>query len=69
MRHSHVPQVIGKKSVEFLIYTLAAVSMGFVWLKPKKERLAFGLLFGSFVLSMVLYLIGSWGALLSYWNV
>lgn len=34
--------MIGEKSVEFLIYTLAAVSMGFVWLKPRRERLAFG---------------------------
>lgn len=55
--------------MEFLIYTMAAVSMGFVLFKPRKERLAFGLLFSSFVLSMVLYIIGSWGALLSYWNV
>ena len=55
--------------MEFLIYGMATVSMGFVLFRPRKERLAFGLLFGAFVVSMVLYLIGSWGALLSYWNV
>ena len=55
--------------MEFLIYAMATVSMGFVLLKPKKEKLAFGLLLGSFGLSVILYLIGSWGALLSYWNV
>ena len=55
--------------MEFLIYTMAAVSMAFVLFKPQWEKWAFGLLVGSFALSAALYLIGSWGALLSYWNV
>ena len=55
--------------MEFLIYTMAAVSMALVLFKPALEKWAFGLLTGSFAISAALYIIGSWGALLSYWNV
>lgn len=55
--------------MEFLIYSMAAVSMGFVLFKPEKEKWAWGLLLSSFIISAGLYIIGSWGALLTYWNV
>ncbi|MDO5729467.1 MAG: hypothetical protein Q4P71_07585 [Actinomycetaceae bacterium] len=55
--------------MEFLIYLIAAVSIGLVLLKPTREKLAFRLLMTSFLMSVALYTIGSWGALLSYWNV
>lgn len=55
--------------MEFLIYSMATVSMIFVLAKPQWEKWAFGLLASAFGLSAVLYIIGSWGALLSYWNV
>lgn len=55
--------------MEFLIYIIAAVAIALVLFKPAREKLAFRLLMTSFLASVALYIIGSWGALLSYWNV
>ena len=55
--------------MEFLIYMMAAVSVIFVLVRPAWEKWAWRLLLGSFILSAALYVIGSWGSLLTYWNV
>jgi hypothetical protein len=43
--------------MEFLIYTIAALSAYLVLFKPKRERLAFGLLSASFAIAAAMFLI------------
>lgn len=43
--------------VEFLIYSLCAVAAYFVLFRPKREKLAFGILMGSFGVAFIMYMI------------
>lgn len=45
--------------MEFLEYLLAFLAVLLIWLKPQKEKLAFGLLIGAIVLDVVLWVIAS----------
>lgn len=43
--------------MEFLIYTMCAVAAYLVLFKPRREKLAFWLLSGSFVIAFVMHMI------------
>lgn len=43
--------------MEFLIYSLCAVAAYFVLFRPKREKLAFGILMGSFGVAFIMYMI------------
>ncbi|AEP71068.1 Hypothetical protein Cp4202_1831 [Corynebacterium pseudotuberculosis 42/02-A] len=45
--------------VEFVFYSLCAAALILVLLKPEKEKLAFGLLVGSFAFSVLMFFMAS----------
>lgn len=45
--------------MEFLEYLLAFFAVLLLWLKPQREKLAFGLLVGAVALDFVLWIVAS----------
>lgn len=45
--------------MEFLNFLIIATAAWLIWRRPQREKLAFGLLVASFLLTAILFLIGT----------